>query len=126
MLTVYPGAGVPPKPIEEPHVPDTDLATCSLAADWQRHGRPEDHPYVWARLVAEDEARRRTTVVVGVGAAAHGQAAGLADAGEDLARKLGTHDGSHHSCRACTYVRSLGAERALAAVPEAFGLGRAA
>jgi len=65
-------------------------------------------------------------VTIGVGPATHGQATGLAAAGMDLAHKLNGHDGSHHSCRACTYVRSLGAERALAAVPEAFGLGRAA
>lgn len=103
-------------------MPDTDLATCSLAADWQRHGRPADHPYVWARLVAEDEARRRTPVVVGVGTAAHGQAAGLAEAGEDLAHKLNGHDGSHASCCACQAVRMHGPEQALRHYPRAFGM----
>lgn len=65
-------------------------------------------------------------VTIGVGPATHGQATGLAHAGMDLAHKLNGHDGTHASCRACTYVRMLGADRAVAQVPEAFGLPRQA
>lgn len=104
-------------------MPDTDTATCSLRADWQRHGCPDDHPYVLARLVAADEARRRRTpIVVGVGRPEHGQAAGLAEAGEDLAHKLNGHDGSHASCCACQAVRMHGPEQALRHYPRAFGM----
>ena len=65
-------------------------------------------------------------VTIGVGPAGHGQATGLAIAGMDLNRKLNGHDGTHPSCRACTYVRMLGVDRAVAQVPEAFGPTRAA
>lgn len=65
---------------------------------------------------------RRIPVVIGVAAPGKGgPAAGIARATADLEHKLNGHDGTHPSCRACQYVRMLGAERALEAVPEAFG-----
>ena len=62
----------------------------------------------------------RTPVTIGVGAAGHGRETGLAEAAHDLEHKTNGHDGSHPSCRACGYVRMLGAARAVREVPDAF------